>query len=81
MCNSGEAMQEELINRPLSMDEVIQKAAQHLPKGYVISINIEHEGYGVELETPTGEIMSSDGGDGIISDVNEAICEANGFTS
>ncbi|MCK5127667.1 MAG: YqaJ viral recombinase family protein [candidate division Zixibacteria bacterium] len=78
---SAETGEQELINRPASMDEVIQKAAQHLPKGYVISIKIEHEGYDVELETPTGEIMSADGGDGIISDVNEALCEANGFTS
>lgn len=63
-----------------SMGEVINKAAQHLPDGFLVSIEVEKGGYGVCLTHPTGIRESVDGGDGgIIGDVNEAICIANGF--
>lgn len=64
-----------------SMGEVVNKAAKHLPTGYRVLIVVEHEGYDVRLEYPDGETVSVDGGDGIIGDVNEAICIANGFSS
>lgn len=59
--------------------EVIEKAAQHLPIGWILCIKIEKDGYDVEIEHPDGNSVSVDGGEGIISDINEAICVANGF--
>lgn len=64
-----------------SMGEVVNKAARHLPTGYRVLIEVEREGYNVRLEYPNCKTVSVDGGDGIISDVNEAICIANGFAS
>ena len=62
---------------PATLDEVIEKAAEYLPTGWTISIKIEKDGYGVELESPDGDEFSPDGGDGMRSDINEAICIAN----
>lgn len=39
------------------------------------------ERYDVRLEYPNCKTVSVDGDDGIISDVNAAICIANGFAS
>jgi hypothetical protein len=65
---------------PKTIDDVIERAAGHLPNGYVIIIKIENGGYDVSLEMPDGsELESVDGGDGIRSDINEAICIALGF--
>lgn len=68
-------------NVPQSLDEVVEKAAQHLPSGYSADISITKHGYGVVLITPDCEEKQCDGGDGLISDVNEAICIAHGFAS
>ena len=66
---------------PPTIDEAIERAAQHLPDGYVVNIQIEHHGYNVELVKPDfSTIDNVDGGDGMRSDINEAICIANGFT-
>lgn len=71
----------ELESMPVTLDEAIERAAKHLPDGWLISIRIEHDGYAVELNRPDGSDAGSiDGGDGIRSDINEAICIANGFT-
>jgi hypothetical protein len=63
---------------PMTLEEVVEKAAKHLPEGYVIDIQIEKDGYGVGLITKNGRLQL-DGGDGIISDINEGICVANEF--
>ncbi len=67
--------------RPEDITDVIERAAQYLPDGYNVKINIERDGYEVELEDDHWKLTSVDGGDGIISDINEAICIAHGFTS
>ena len=62
-----------------NIGEAIEKAAKHLPEGFVINVMVERDGYDVSLiqfESPT---ISIDGGNGIVSDINEAICQANGF--
>jgi len=64
---------------PVTLDEVVEKAAKYLPEGYTIHIQIEKNGYGVELEEPDSNSISVDGGDGIRSDINEAICMACGI--
>jgi hypothetical protein len=72
--------EQDLYPFPATVDEVIDRAAKHLPEGYSIKIEIEKDGYNVGLERPDGsEVNSVDGGDGIRSDINEAICIANGF--
>jgi len=70
---------DDIFSTPPSLDIAINKAAKHLPKGFIVNIKIEHEGYCVELEGAGGSCSNVDGGDGIISDINEAICIANGF--
>jgi hypothetical protein len=71
----------ELESMPVTLDDAIERAAQHLPEGWLISIHVENGGYDVELKGPNDTDASSiDGGDGIRSDINEAICIANGFT-
>ncbi len=65
---------------PQTLDETIDKAAKHLPEGYSINIQISKDGYDVGLDRPDGSTIDTvDGGDGIRSDINEAICIANGF--
>ena len=66
---------------PQTIDDVIEKAAQHLPLGYVVNIEIENGGYNVELVKPDYTTKNVDGGVGLCSDINEAICVANGFSS
>ncbi len=66
---------------PQTIDDAIEKAAQHLPLGYVVNIEIERNGYNIELEKPDSTTQNIDGGDGICSDITEAICVANGFSS
>lgn len=79
---AGRDMSDLLAAIPPSIDEVVNKAAEHLPRGYVINIMVEHEGWAVTLEKPNGTVIDNiDGGDGLISDVNEALCIANGFSS
>lgn len=65
------------------LGEAIEKAAKHLPEGNMIMITIENGGYCVDLvgHKPDEVTFNIDGGDGIISDINEALCIANGFTS
>jgi hypothetical protein len=66
---------------PKTIDECIEKAAKHIASNYVINIKIENGGYDVCLEKPDGSIVDSvDGGDGIRSDINEAILISHGFT-
>jgi len=70
----------EFIETPPSIDVAIERAAQHLPDGCTITIEIENGGYNVALSTPDrGSISSVDGGDGIRSDINHALSVANGF--
>ncbi|MBL4761508.1 MAG: hypothetical protein JKY93_02270 [Gammaproteobacteria bacterium] len=66
---------------PQTLDEVIERAAEHLKEGWNLIINIEKEGCVVTLQDPDMTEFSCDGGDGIRSDINEGICISNGFTS
>ena len=71
---------QDLFPFPKTIDIAVERAAEHLPKGFSIKIEIEKNGYNVSLEFPDGsEIESVDGGDGLRSDINEAICIANGL--
>jgi|TARA_R110000803_G_C11867821_1_gene308029 hypothetical protein len=57
-----------------TMDQAINEAAKNLPAGYVVKICIEKDGYNVEMDLSSGETVDSvDGGDGLRSDVWEAI--------
>ncbi len=79
---AGRANNDLLADCPHSIGDAVEKAAKHLPNGYIVNIQVEHNGYNVMLEHPDGsETASIDGGDGIRSDINEAICIANGFVS
>lgn len=71
---------EQIKNLPpfVTMDDAIDAAAEHLPKGYRVMIAIERHGYGFHLETPDCDEVDIDGGDGLRSDVWEAIRKANG---
>ncbi len=78
---SESELKELLATYPPTIDEVINRAAEHLPRGYIINLKVEHAGYTVEMVAPDGsDIENIDGGDGLISDINEAICIANGFS-
>lgn len=72
-------LEKELLSPAGSHGAVINKAAKHLPEGYCINIKVMLEGYGVELEYPDGREIEIDSDGGIIGDINEAICIANGF--
>lgn len=61
-------------------NSAIEKAAVHLPEGYSIHVQIEKGGYGVELEFPNGLRESMVSGDNLLTDLNDALCEANGFS-
>lgn len=62
-----------MIDTPATMDEAIDLAAQHLPSCYRVFIVVELGGYDVYLEDPHGNELPVDGGDGMRSDVAEAI--------
>jgi hypothetical protein len=59
-----------------TMDIAIEAAAENLPEGFRIMIAVEKNGYGVCLEDEDGNEISIDGGDGMRSDVWEAIDQA-----
>jgi hypothetical protein len=59
-----------------TMDIAIEAAAEHLPEGFRVIIAVEKNGYGVYLEDESGYEVSIDGGDGMRSDVWEAIGQA-----
>ena len=65
-----------------SMGEVVNKAAKHLPDGWEIRICIEKWAATVELSDPDGNVTHIEGGNdsGIVGEVNDAICIANGFS-
>ena len=63
---------------PETMDEAISKAAKYLPEGHIVFIRIEKDGYEVILEDDEFCTQTIDGGDGIKSDINEAILIARG---
>jgi hypothetical protein len=67
-----------IIEIPLfeTMDIAIEAAAEHLPEGFRVIIAVEKNGYGVYLEDEDGNEISIDGGDGMRSDVWEAIDQA-----
>jgi len=67
-----------LSDMPMTLGDMVERAAKHLPEGYIIDIQIEKDGYGVGLITENGR-LDLDGGDGMISDINEGISVANGF--
>jgi hypothetical protein len=72
--------EQEAYSIPENIDAAIDKAAEHLPEGWEINISIERHGYGVSLSKPDGSDVSNvDGGDGLRSDIDEAIRIANGF--
>ena len=62
-----------MIDTPATMDEAIDLAAQHLPEGYRVFIVVEKGGYNVYLEDENTSEIAVDGGDGMRSDVAEAI--------
>ena len=62
-----------------TMDEAIEAAAEHLPEGFRVIIAVEKNGYGVHLEDNNSSEIAVDGGDGMRSDVWEAIQKANGI--
>jgi hypothetical protein len=59
-----------------TMDIAIEAAAEHLPEGFRVIIAVEKSGYGVYLEDESGAEVDIDGGDGMRSDVWEAIQQA-----
>ena len=59
-----------------TMDIAIQEAAEHLPEGFRVIIAVEKNGYGVYLEDELTNEIAIDGGDGMRSDVWEAIDQA-----
>ena len=59
-----------------TMDIAIEAAAEHLPEGFRVIIAVEKSGYGVHLEDESGVETYIDGGDGMRSDVWEAIQQA-----
>tara|TARA_R110000787_G_C13100690_1_gene412481 strand:- start:51 stop:278 length:228 start_codon:yes stop_codon:yes gene_type:complete len=59
-----------------TMDIAIEAAAEHLPEGFRVIISVEKNGYGVYLEDKSGAEIDIDGGDGMRSDVWEAIDQA-----
>lgn len=61
-------------------NSAIEKAGVHLPEGYAIHLQIEKGGFGVELEFPNGIREAMVSGDNLVSDLNDALCEANGFS-
>jgi hypothetical protein len=72
--------EQEAYTLPESVDAAIEKAAEHLPEGWVVNISVERHGYGVSLSKPDGsEVSNVDGGDGIRSDIDAAIRIACGF--
>jgi len=58
------------------------KAAKHLPDGWEVRICIEKYAGTVELVDPDGNVTNIEGGNdsGIVGEVNDAICIANGFS-
>lgn len=73
----------ELSNQKLafeSIDDAVENAARYLPVDWIINVQIERDGYNVTLEQPNSdETVSIDGGHGIQSNINEAICVANEY--
>ncbi len=67
------------LSMPATVDECIELAAEHLPAGQEVTISVEKHGYGVKLEDPKCNEFRVDGGDGIRSDIIEAVNKANGF--
>lgn len=61
-----------------TMDIAIDKAAECLPWGFRVIIEVEKSGYGVYLEDDNCNKTPIDGGDGMRSDVWEAIKQARG---
>ena len=59
-----------------TIHEAIEAAAEHLPYNYRVIIAVEKHGYNVLLEDKTGTQIEIDGGDGMRSDVWEAIQQA-----
>ena len=48
----------EILSTCTSIGEAINKAAKHLPPGWIISIEIEKDGYGVVLRDQEGILKS-----------------------
>ena len=59
-----------------TMDIAIEAAAEYLPEGFRVIIAVEKNGYGVYLKDESGDKLDIDGGDGMRSDVWEAIQKA-----
>ena len=72
-------MNKEILNIPLTIDDCLELAAEHLPADWEVVITIEKNGYGVRLVSPACEDFDLDGGDGLRSDIVEGINVANGF--
>lgn len=72
----------EILESCPSMGEVVNKAAKHLPDGWEVRICIEKYAGTVELVDPDGNVTNIEGGNdsGIVGEVNDAICIANGFS-
>lgn len=79
MYSCDEETRHEILKPESSHGAVINKAAKHLPDGYILHLMIEKSGYGIELESPDGRKTSIDCDGGIIGELNEAIAIANGF--
>jgi len=62
-----------------TMDDAVEKAAKFLPSSFMISIELEKGVYNVLLRTPNGSEIDVDGGDGMRSDIDQAIFIANGI--
>lgn len=62
-----------------TLDDAINAAAEHLPAGYELKITIEKNGYSAVLDDPHCQETALDGGDGIRSDIWQAIMLANGL--
>jgi hypothetical protein len=69
---SNTPMTEDEVLKAVKLNAAIECAAKSLLDGDIISIEIEHEGYGVYLKRGFSK-TSLDGGDGMISDIYKGI--------
>lgn len=57
----------------MDLTQAVNLAAEKLPVGYEIIITVEKNGYGVVLCDKYCKESNVDGGDGLVSDILEAI--------
>lgn len=61
--------------------KAIEEAAKDLPEGFTIKIEIEKHGYGVHLVDGHYREYDLDGGNGLISDIEQGLAKAKELAS